>query len=511
MNRKRLIVLFACAALLSFFPAFARADSSKSSPNILIVTVDDMSCDSVGAFGCQLPGTTPSIDQFAKTAMKFSHAHVHVGNCMPSRNIMWSGMYSCQNGIEGFRQQQKIDYPTLCDLAKSAGYYAAIRGKVTHSTPYHPYAWDEDATISPAGQKYALKDPKSYGASVRQVIQAAEKNSKPFCLMVNISDPHKPFYGVNGRGEVVDDPFVPTRLFDADTVPVPGFLHDSQAVRKELVHYYNSVRRADDCFREVMAALQEGEKEDNTFVMFLSDHGMPLPFAKTQLYHHSTHTPLLIRWPQVTTGGKVDNQHLVGAIDFVPTLLEVMGQAHPTPERLQGRSMVPLLRGETQDGRDHVIVQYYENSGRRRHPMRGIQTREHLYLYNAWSDGVNKFATATTGTATYRDMVLLAKSNPAVAARLELFDHRVPEELYNVQHDPDCLDNLIASEDMRTIRNRLRQRLAERLKEIQDPMAFLLEDPENEQKRKAFMESQPVPKAKKNQGRQKQKNAARKK
>lgn len=501
LKRTGLAIILACLS-----PALqnAVADSEPRRPNILIVTVDDMNCDSVGAFGCELPQTTPSIDQFAKTAIRFSHAHIHVGNCMPSRNIMWSGLYSCKNGIEGFREDPSVTYPTLCDLAKAAGYYSAIRGKVSHSTPYIPYAWDEDATIDPNGKKYDLKDPISYGKSVQQVMRSAKKQQKPFCLMVNISDPHKPFYGVNGKGEKTKDPYVPTKVFSESEVPVPGFLHDSLVVRRELVHYYNSVRRADDCFREVMAALDAGGQTDNTFVMFLSDHGMPLPFAKTQLYHHSTHTPLMVRWPHMTTGGSVDDRHMVAAVDFVPTLLEVMQHEHPNSKMLQGRSFVPLLKGNLQDHRDHVIVQYNENSGRKRHPMRGIQTIRYLYLYNAWSDGTNKFATATTGTETYRNMVRLAKSDEAIKQRLELFDHRVPQELYDVSKDPECLNNLVAQSDLQPVLNELRKRLAERLEQIEDPMASLLHDPDNQELRQAFMDSQPVPPPKNNQNRNNQ-------
>lgn len=502
MNWNWIVVVLVFGGDVATGGGFVAASESER-PNVLIVTVDDMNCDSIGVFGCQLPHTTPSIDQFAKSALRFSHAHVHVGNCMPGRNIMWSGLYSCKNGIEGFRQDPSVTYPTLCDLAKDAGYYAAIRGKVSHSTPYAPYAWDEDATNAPNGKKFDLKDPVSYGKSVQQVMKSAKQLRKPFCLMVNISDPHKPFYGVNGKGQKIDDPYVPTKLFDPDTVPVPGFLHDSPVVRQELVHYYNSVRRADDCFREVLAALDAGGQADNTFVMFLSDHGMPLPFAKTQLYHHSTHTPLMVRWPGVTAPGTVDDQHMVGAIDFIPTLLDVMHHAHPAPSTLQGRSFASLLKGETQDGRDHVIVQYNENSGRKRHPMRGIHTTRYLYLYNAWSDGDNRFATATTGTATYRDMQHRAKSDDAIKNRLDLFDHRVPQELYDIEADPDCLENLIADAAVQPVRNRLTQRLASRLAEIEDPMTSLLRNPDNKQLRQAFMESQPVPTRNRKAGRQK--------
>ncbi|NNE01315.1 MAG: sulfatase, partial [Pirellulaceae bacterium] len=402
------ISLFA-VAVVTLVALVDAQNAVAEKPNILIVTVDDMSADSLGVFGCELANTSPNIDAFAKTALKFNRAHVLVGNCMPGRNIMWSGLYSHINGVEGFRQNPSPDYPVLCDLAKQAGYLSAIRGKVSHSTPYSPYAWDAVLDTDADGKKYSIKDIASYGQSTSDAIQLAQREQKPFCLMVNISDPHKPFYAGP------KDPHQPSRVFTADEVPVPGFLPSDDIIRGELAEYYSSVRRADDCFAAIMAALDASGQAENTFVMFLSDHGMPLPFAKTQLYYHSTHTPLMIRWPAVTKAGSEDNTHLVSAIDFVPTLLEVMQHSHPTPEILHGRSFAPLLRGEKQNDRAQVVLQYNENAGRNRHPMRGIQTRDFLYLYNPWSDGVRKFATATTGTQTYRQMVKRAEKETYVA------------------------------------------------------------------------------------------------
>ena len=72
--------------------------------NLLLVTVDDMSADSIGAFGCKLPDTSPNIDRLATQGLRFTRAHVQVGNCMPSRNVMWSGRYPHNNGVEGFYQ-----------------------------------------------------------------------------------------------------------------------------------------------------------------------------------------------------------------------------------------------------------------------------------------------------------------------------------------------------------------------------------------------------------------------
>ncbi len=474
----RLSVFVTVAWCLSMFGLVA-ADAAR--PNILIVTVDDMSADSLGVFGCKLPDTSPSIDAFAKTALRFEHAHVLVGNCMPGRNIMWSGLYSHVNGVEGFRQNKSPSYPVLCDLAKAAGYFAGIRGKVNHSTPYTPYAWDAVLDTDSNGQKYHIKDVASYGQSTADGIRMAEQANKPFCLMVNISDPHKPFY--SGPR----DSHQPSRTFSADEVPIPGFLFEDPAVREELASYYASVRRADDCFREIMSALDDSGKAETTVVMFLSDHGMPLPFAKTQLYHHSTYTPLMVRWPNVTSANSIDANHMVSAIDFLPTLLEVMQHEHPTPDILHGRSFAPLLRGETQKNRDFVILQYNENAGGNRHPMRGIQTREHLYLFNPWSDGKRKFATATTGTATYRQMVKRAEKESVISARLDLFDHRVLEELYDVPNDPDCLVNLIDSPAMQETVQSLRNQLTSALDQMDDPVAVVLQSQADVSIRDAFM------------------------
>ncbi len=411
----------------------------EAAPNLLVITVDDMSCDSVGAFGCRLADTTPHIDRLAAEGLRFQRAFVQVGNCMPSRNVMWSGRYPHHTGVEGFYQVRTASHPHLVDVLKAAGYFTAIRGKVTHSTPYSPYGWD--LVLDDAQGKPHIKDPASYGESVRVGIERSRAAGKPFALVINVSDPHKPFYGMGPRDMFIDDPHKPTRIFTPGEVPIPGFLFDHPDVRLELAHYYSSVRRADDCVGEVLQALDESGRREETLVVFLSDHGMPLPFAKTGLWYHSTHTPLIVRWPGVTPPGAIDAEHLVSAVDLLPTLLEALHI--PLPDGLDGRSFLPLLRGESQPGWDVVFTEYNENAGGNRNPMRGVITRQFLYLYNPWVNGTREFATATRGTITYRTMKKLAPQNPALAARLAHFERGVSEEFYDYERDPDALHNLI--------------------------------------------------------------------
>jgi N-sulfoglucosamine sulfohydrolase len=423
------LLLFALCPLLSAAP-----------PNLLIITTDDMSCDSVGVYGCKLKDTTPNMDRLAAQSLRFNHAHVVVGNCMPSRNVMWSGRYPHNNRIEGFRAMGKMekDYPVLGDLMKDAGYFTGIRHKVEHSTPYSPFPWD----IVLGEKRDDVKNAASWGAAATKGIEAAKQAGKPFCLMLNIADPHKPFYAEGNKGQTVPDDDVPSKVFTPEEVPIPGFLHDDPVIRKELAHYYSSVRRADDGVGAILDALKASGQDENTIIIFLSDHGMPLPFAKTQLYHHSTRTSLMIRWPGVTKAGAVEDAHMISTVDLLPTILDMLQIAQPGG--FDGSSFATVLKGESQPERVMVFKEYHQNAGGQITPMRAVQTKEWLYIFSPWSNGTRVMSGATAGTSTCRQMRVLAKTNEQIAGRIDLFDHRVPEEAYEVRYDSDALTNLIA-------------------------------------------------------------------
>jgi N-sulfoglucosamine sulfohydrolase len=290
---------------------------------------------------------------------------------------------------------------------------------------------------------------------------------------------------------------------------VPGFLPDDPAVRGELALYYSSVRRGDDCLGAILRALDESGENQRTAIIFLSDHGMPLPFAKTQLYFHSTRTPWMVRWPGVTKPGSVDDRHLVSGVDLLPTLLDIVGLPHP--KGMDGRSFAPVLRGQTQEGRDYVVTEYNENAGGNRHPMRSIITRDFAYIFNPWSNGERVMATATKGTVTYRRMQALAKTDPKVAARLSFFDRRVPEELYNYATDADALENLLARPEHRADRDRLTSLLEAWMVRTRDPMLDVFRSRTDLSVRERYMKEVEKEAANRNATKQKGKKGGKKK
>jgi hypothetical protein len=157
---------------------------------------------------------------------------------------------------------------------------------------------------------------------------------------------------------------------------------------------------------------------------------------------------------------------------------------------MDGRSFASLLRGGEGGGRDWVIKEYNENAGGFRNPMRAIESLEDLYIFSPWANGMRTMATATMGTPTYRRMAALAKTDPAVAARHDLFVHRVPEEFYAVGRDPDCVTNLAADASAGNRLDRSRKTLETWMDESGDPMLGTFRQRGDAAAREAFMSGQ---------------------
>ena len=466
-----LVALTAFGVLAGAVPAQETRRSAESAqrpeqPNILLITADDLDCESVSVFGPRVKGLTPRVDALAKEGMRFERAHVTIAVCQPCRSVWLTGRYPHRSGGEGFHKLRIKGVPILPQLLRKTGYRVGILGKVGHSTPYRDFEWDSAYDREQLGEG---RNPAIYARRAREFFDASKRAKKPFFLMANSHDPHRPFYGNDRRiryGENAASE--PSRVYERRDAKVPAFLPDLRPVRRELAEYYSSVRRLDDTVGALLDELADAGLAEDTVVVFLSDHGMPLPFAKTNCYPQSTRTPMIVRWPGRVGKDTKDSEHLVGGVDLMPTLLEIAGCK--SPKGVDGRSFVPLLEGRAREGWDAVFTQFHATSGRRAFPMRGLVTRRYAYIINPWSDGERVFKNESQNGRTMRAMRRAAQGDAAIRARVRHFLRRVPEELYDLDKDPDCLRNLVDSPAHREELAKLRARLRAWQERTKDPL-----------------------------------------
>jgi len=423
---------------------------AHGAPNFVFVTIDDLSRASMGIHGCTVPGITPQMDQLGYSAMRFEHCHVQSANCTPSRAIISTGMYQQNNRVFGLGKEGAGNHriaPAIPDIFRAAGYHTGLMGKNSHMSPFDPYS-GFDVEYDTYG---STRDPLNVYGKLTTAFADAAGRGKPLYFNLNIFDPHVGWYGWDHKeGLVVPETGNhPSTLYAKDDVPYPAWfppLNEAErmgasidgtqtnSMMVEVAAYYNTVKRADDSIGAMMRAIQDAGQIDNTIIVLVSDHGVQLPGAKTQLYDHSTRSPLFVKWPGVTSPNTVNTTHMIAAFDLLPTFCEMIGQ--PIPTGLDGRSFAPLLKGEAvSKWRDYVYKQQND-----RNNMRAIQTADLLYIFNPWADGIEKVSTVATEMHSWRR--IRAATNPVATAYADFFEYRTLEELYDVANDPHCRTNL---------------------------------------------------------------------
>lgn len=439
--------------------------TSVSTPyNILLLTADDMNGDTPGAFGGPAEAT-PTIDRLSQQGAKFRRAHVPVAICQPSRSAMLTGRWPHRNGAEGFGPIRD-DVPVLTDLLRPAGYRVGILGKVDHLAPVERFRWDLAVAQADLGLG---RNPAAYAAAARAFFSASD--GRPWFLMANAHDPHRPFHGSADEqrafGPKLSAVPAPSHVFKPGDWNVPGFLPDLVESRRETADYLSSSRRCDDVVAAILSELDAAGLADQTLVVFLSDNGMAFPFAKANCYLHGTRTPLVIRWPGVTSAGAEESDQFVSGLDLFPTFCEAAGIA--MPDDLDGQSLTPVLRGEKQPGRDHVITVFHENWAKDRLDMRCIQNGRFGYIWNSWADGTSRYKAEHMGTDTWRAMEAAAATDPAIAARTKFYLRRQPVELYAID-DVDSLDDVSGRPENRAVLHGFRDQLMQWMIDVEDPL-----------------------------------------
>lgn len=346
ISRQNFILLFICFLICLSCNNSDNLGEVYQPVNVILITADDLNYNSLGCYGNTLNQITPNIDKLAESGILFTNAFVNIAVCQPSRQSILTGRYPHNNGAPAFNPIAR-DVVTLQEVLEKAGYLNGILGKEIHLKPTEKFRWDYYITEEDLASGLGIgREPELYFEFSTEFFNKAKMEGKPFFLMANSHDPHRLCRERSrekrmGRGSTFN-----YQKILPDEVTVPDFLPDLPEVRLEIAEYYTSVYRLDQTVGAIMDALKNSGQEANTLVMFISDNGMALPFAKSNCYLNSNKTPWLVRWPSVIEGGRVDSTHFISGIDFMPTILNTLRL--PPVSEMDGTSFLPVLEGKTQ-------------------------------------------------------------------------------------------------------------------------------------------------------------------
>ncbi len=417
----------------------ARADAAEAEPpaNFLIFLADDQGEGDLGCYGHPVL-RTPNVDRLAAEGMRFDRAFLTISSCSPSRASILTGRYPHNTGAEDLHQPLPADQQTLAEYLHAAGYHCMSVGK-WHLGDDQRRHWDR--VVECAGRETA--------AEAVALLQDRPKD-KPFFFWVATKDPHRPF-----DADAVAVPHDPTK------VTVPPYLPDHPLIRKEIAQYYDEITRFDSHVGSICKALKMQGVFDRTFIVYLSDNGMPFPRAKTTLYDSGIHTPLIVRYPPLVKPGSV-HQGLLSVIDVAPTILELAGVKQDT---MQGRSMAAMLvadgvasHNEDAGGREAIFAEANWHDFEKF--TRAVRTERFLLIRNYYWDQPLFNSVDSINSVTWKGFLEVRAAGKLTPAQAFLFQQPRPfEELYDLRRDPHSLVNVVERAEHRDELYKLRTRL----------------------------------------------------
>jgi arylsulfatase A-like enzyme len=373
--------------------------------------VDQLRWSELGCYGNEVI-RTPHLNRLAAEGVRFTHAFTNFPSCSPARSTLISGRQARSNGLyanthDGVTDSRPTNRDTtLPEALAAAGYTTALIGK-WHLTPTpktlgFQMAWR--GGMGPGGDGYMRGPWRAEGGIgknhqyegytlVHQAELAADfmrgHRDKPFFLYLTPSPPHMPIASMPEPYKSMYDPAkVPIRPnvwkdgklpFDERWFKIylgenhPTTLPAGISLRDLYAMYYGQVTGVDDWAGRVLASIKELGIEDNTIVLFSSDHGDLLGshqlFNKNMHYDESIRVPLLARWP-----GKfkpmVQSKQIISFVDVMPTLLDLCGVK--SPDTVQGISLAPVLLGRKETVGENVA--YIETTA-----SEGVRTSRYVY------------------------------------------------------------------------------------------------------------------------------------
>lgn len=425
-------------------------------PNILFIIADDASRDSMGVYGSTYV-KTPNFDRIAREGVLFTQAYNCNPKCAPARACLLTGRYSWQLeeacNHNPFLSGKWVFYPYLLE---EAGYFMGFTGK-----GWGPGIWQGIdsgksgfAKENPAGHPWnelSLKSPykgmsnSDYAGNFAAFLDAKPED-QPFCFWLGTKEPHRAYekdsWKRDGR--------------DLAEVTVPEYFPDNEIVRGDLADYAIEVEWYDTHIGRALRHLEDRGLLDDTLIIATSDHGMPFPRVKGQIYDDGFHIPFAVRWGAKIAPGRTVTDFITFP-DLAPTLLEIANL--PPHPQMTGKSFAAQLfskdSGRIDAARDHTLL------GKERHdigrtdgellsagyPARAIRNDAFLYVRNfepqRWPGGDPQYGLMNCDASPTKSYLTgLSPENRNYRYYEMSFGKRPGEELFDMVDDPDCVRNL---------------------------------------------------------------------
>ena len=459
-------------------------DDTIEKPNILFCIMDDAGMH-FSAYGYDWV-ETPAFDRVAENGILFENTYTPNAKCAPSRSSILTGRNSWQleeaaNHVLNFPAKFK----TFPEVLREHSYITASTGKVWgpgdmgtvngKKRKFIDQVWG-DKKMKPWSKSMSSED---YAANFEQFLESVQ-DGEPWFFWYGAREPHRRYeYGSGNR--------VKNKQIEAID-SIPAFWPDNEIIRNDMLDYALEIEYADWHLGRMIEMLEERGLLENTIIIQTSDHGMPFPRAKAQEYEYSNHVPMAIMWPKGIKKPGRNVKDMVSFIDFAPTFLELAGipyeetGMHSSP----GRSLTDILysekEGQVNPERDIVLIgkerHDYSRPNNQGFPIRGIVSDDYMYLYNydisLWPAGNPEIGYLDIdGSPTKTEILRQYRTSQNDSYwKLSMGKRASNEEFYNISEDEECMNNLASNPRFTELKQKMKSRMEEMLKEQEDPRMF---------------------------------------
>lgn len=374
----------------------AAAQTGKR-PNVLLITTDQQRVDAMSAVGNKW-AKTPNMDSIAANGVYFRKSYCPYPLCSPSRSSLHTGRPPHEIGVD--RNSVPINPAVTISgqVFKAAGYDTGYSGKWHMPQPYPADGIAGFEVLNKTERTGKLaKDVDE--ATMNQAVEFLKrKRDKPFYLVVSFINPHDICLPAGETSPLLGDlekRYMPAEGVELPPLPENFAMSDGapDSIRKRPSHsqwdgtrwrsyryaYFRMMEDVDRQVGQVLEALRATGQEDNTLIVFTSDHGEGLGChhwtGKMMYFEDEAAVPLIVSWKGVTPAGRFDKEHLVSALDVLPTICDYAGLK--PPEKMRGGSLRAVIERPDTPGHEYVVSEMPGAGGKRSFM---VSTKQYKYM-----------------------------------------------------------------------------------------------------------------------------------